>query len=63
MFQLKAYTFLDALTRQRTDGALVRLITPVYDSEQAQDAEARLQRFSQEFVPVLTGFLPGKEPR
>lgn len=61
MFQLKAYTFWDALTRQRTDGALVRLITPVYGPEEPRDAEARLQRFAQEFVPVLNGFLPGKE--
>ncbi|HEX7551311.1 MAG TPA: EpsI family protein, partial [Candidatus Methylomirabilis sp.] len=63
MFQLKAYAFWDALTRQRTDGALVRLITPVYGAEQPRDAEARLQRFAQEFVPVLAGFLPGKERR
>jgi len=45
------------------DGALVRLITPVYGTEQPRDAEARLQRFAAEFVPVLTGFLPGKERR
>lgn len=63
MFQLKAYTFWDALTRQRTDGALVRLITPVYGTEQPRDAEARLQRFALEFVPVLAGFLPGKGHR
>jgi EpsI family protein len=63
MFQLKAYAFWDALTRQRTDGALVRLITPVYGAEQPRDADARLQRFALEFVPVLTGFLPGKEHR
>jgi EpsI family protein len=63
MFQLKAYAFWDALTRHRSDGALVRLITPVYGTEQPRDAEARLQRFAAEFVPVLTGFLPGKERR
>jgi len=63
MFQLKAYAFWDALTKRRTDGALVRLITPVYAAEQPRDAEARLQRFAREFVPVLAGFLPGKERR
>lgn len=63
MFQLKAYAFWDALTRRRTDGALVRLITPVYGTEQPRDAETRLQRFALEFVSVLTGFLPGKEHR
>ena len=32
-YELKLYAFWDALTRQRTDGALVRLITPVYEGE------------------------------
>jgi len=39
MYQLKAYAFWDALTQHRTDGALVRLITPVYESEKPEDAE------------------------
>ncbi|HEX7628856.1 MAG TPA: EpsI family protein, partial [Candidatus Methylomirabilis sp.] len=61
MFQLKAYAFWDALTRRRTDGALVRLITPVYGNEQLTDAETRLQTFTRDLVPVLDRFLPGKE--
>jgi EpsI family protein len=61
MYQLKAYAFWDALTRRRTDGALVRLITPVYESEQLSDAETRLQAFTRDLVPVLDRFLPGKE--
>ncbi|OGP64972.1 MAG: EpsI family protein, partial [Deltaproteobacteria bacterium RBG_16_42_7] len=58
--QLKIYTFWDALTKQRTDGALVRIITPVYKSETLQDAEARLQGFVREIVPVLDEYIPGK---
>ncbi len=61
MYQLKVYAFWDALTRRRTDGALVRLITPVYESEQLQDAEARLQGFTRQVVPILDGFIPGKD--
>ena len=57
-YEMKLYTFWDALTRQRTDGALVRLITPVLPGEQVEDAEARLQGFTREIVPVLDGFLP-----
>jgi EpsI family protein len=63
LYQLKLFTFWDALTKQRTDGALVRVITPVYDSEQLQDAEQRLQSFTQNIVPVLEGFIPGKDLR
>jgi EpsI family protein len=58
LYQLKLYAFWDALTKQRTDGALVRLITPVYERESLEDAEARLQGFTREIVPVLDGFIP-----
>ena len=57
-YQLKLYTFWDALTKQRTDGALVRLITSVYDSEELADAEERLQGFARKIQPVLSQFLP-----
>lgn len=57
-WQLKLYTFWDALTRRRTDGALVRLITPVYETERLSDAEARLQGFTRDIVPVLARFIP-----
>ena len=57
-WELKIYNFWDALTRQRTDGALVRLITPVYPHEDAAQAEARLTAFTQAIVPVLNEFLP-----
>lgn len=58
LYQLKFYTFWNALTSRRTDGALVRVITPVYESEQLADAEARLQGFTREMTPVLATFLP-----
>lgn len=57
-YQLKIYTFWDALTRQRTDGALVRVITPLYENEPLASAEKRLQGFVTEIVPVLDQFIP-----
>jgi len=57
-YQLKIFAFWDALTRQRTDGALVRTITPVYEFEELKDAEERLQEFTRKIVPVLGEFLP-----
>ena len=60
-FQLKIFTFWDALTRQRTDGALVRLITPVYSNEKIETAETRLKRFVRDIGPVLEEFIPGKD--
>jgi EpsI family protein len=57
-WELKLYNFWDAITRQRTDGALVRLITPVYPNESVEDADKRFVVFTREIVPVLNEFLP-----
>jgi EpsI family protein len=57
-WELKLYNFWDALTRQRTDGALVRLITPVYPNETAAQAENRLTDFTRLILPVLNDYLP-----
>ena len=57
-WEMKIFNFWDALTRQRTDGALVRLITPVYGGEDVSQAEQRLAEFTREVVPVLNEFLP-----
>lgn len=57
-WEMKFYTFWDSLTRQRTDGALVRVITPITAGETPEEAEARLQQFTSEVVPILDGFLP-----
>ena len=58
IWQMKWYNFWDALTRQRTDGALVRLITPINSNETIADADLRLQAFTRDLVPVLNDFLP-----
>jgi exosortase D (VPLPA-CTERM-specific) len=57
-WQMKLYTFWDAVTRRRTDGALVRIITNVAETEKVTDAEARLQAFTRGVLPVLAEFLP-----
>jgi len=56
---MKIYNFWDALTMQRTDGALVRIITLVYPDESVADAEKRMQAFISDINPVLKKFLPG----
>jgi exosortase D (VPLPA-CTERM-specific) len=58
IWEMKLYNFIDALTQQRTDGALARLITPIGNNETIEDADARLQGFTRELVPVLNEFLP-----
>jgi exosortase D (VPLPA-CTERM-specific) len=57
-YQLKFYTFWGALTRQRTDGALVRLLTPVYENESISEADTRLQSFAGKIFLLLEDFIP-----
>jgi exosortase D (VPLPA-CTERM-specific) len=57
-FELKWFNFWDALTRQRTDGSLVRVITLIYPDETSGLAEDRLKRFIQDMYPVLSEYLP-----
>ena len=48
----------DAILKNRTDGALIRLITPIYPGEAEQAADNRLQEFATAAVPTLAKFLP-----
>lgn len=58
-FAAKIYLLLDSVTIGRTDGALVRLTTPILADETEADAEARLQDMFRETVQVLPRFVPG----
>ena len=60
IWQLKIFNFWDALTMHRTDGALVRIITPLSKDEDAEIADKRLQEFTCLIYPVLRDFLPGR---
>ncbi|MCK5682370.1 VPLPA-CTERM-specific exosortase XrtD, partial [bacterium] len=60
-YQLKIYVFWDALTKQRTDGALVRMITPVGQFEDVAASDKRLQAFMSKALPLLDQYIPGKE--
>jgi exosortase D (VPLPA-CTERM-specific) len=54
----KWHLLKDAIYLNRTDGALVRLTTPLYPGEDLSDADKRLQNFASELLPNLTKFLP-----
>ena len=54
----KWYLLSDAITENRSDGALVRLITTVSPSEVERDADNRLQLFMRDLLPRLGAYLP-----
>ncbi|HKF97585.1 MAG TPA: VPLPA-CTERM-specific exosortase XrtD [Steroidobacteraceae bacterium] len=57
-YLVKWYLFEDALLRNRSDGALVRLITPLRQSEAPAAADARLAQFVTTVRPALANYLP-----
>jgi EpsI family protein len=57
-FAVKWYLFWDALTRHRTDGALVRLITVLPPASSVADADRRLTEFAGRITPTLTRYVP-----
>ncbi len=57
-FVVKWFLFWDALTRHRTDGALVRLITTLPPSGEEADADRRLVEMTAQVAPTLTRYVP-----
>lgn len=54
----KVYLVTDAIRLKRTDGALVRVITPIDAREDASAARARAEAFTAQLVPMLPRFIP-----
>ncbi len=57
-YMVKWYLFWDALTKQRTDGALVRLTVYVPPGADMSAADARLVSLAKEVERVLPGYIP-----
>jgi EpsI family protein len=58
-YQLKMYNLWDALVKQRTDGALIRVISAVDALESIEDTDTRIQSFIREIMPLLNEYIPG----
>lgn len=59
-YMAKWYIFWDSLTRKRTDGALVRVISLVPPNANIEDIEKNLQQFVADFKPVFPNYIPGE---
>lgn len=58
-YAVKFHAVADALRRGRSDGGIVRLITPIGPLEDERAADARIGRFMESMVPRLERFFPG----
>lgn len=57
-YWMKWYLFVDALTRNRTDGALVRVVSPLRQGESTEAVDQRIQDFIRLAEPHLDTFVP-----
>jgi exosortase D (VPLPA-CTERM-specific) len=57
-YLVKWYLLVDAVTKHRTDGALVRVIVPLAPSAAANEADHELQSFLGTLTPTLTKYVP-----
>jgi exosortase D (VPLPA-CTERM-specific) len=58
-YKAKWHLLIDSVVMRRTDGALIRLVTPLAGSENEADAAKRLDDFLAVSYPVLNSFIPG----
>ncbi len=57
-YWVKLYLFWDLITRQRSDGAMIRLVTAVAKGDAVEAADQRLRAFTQSAFPRLRQFIP-----
>lgn len=57
-YAAKWYLLVDSITRHRTDGALVRLMTMVGPNGDVKRADKRLTAFARRLAPILPQYVP-----
>ena len=57
-YYMKWYLLKDAIERNRTDGALVRVTTYLRPTEDESAADQRIQAFLHDSLPLLDGYVP-----
>jgi EpsI family protein len=57
-YKAKLYMLANSIRSNRTDAALVRVITPVREGESQAAAHQRAVGFAEKFVPLLPRYIP-----
>jgi EpsI family protein len=54
----KYYLVSDSVRMNRSDGSLIRLITPMLENESAASAQARVMQLGSQIIPLLDSYIP-----
>jgi EpsI family protein len=57
----KIYTVLDAIRYNRTDAALIRIISPIANTETEKLSEQAATEFAEAILPIVSSFLPASD--
>ena len=57
-YRAKIFSIIDAVRLNRTDAALVRIVTPILDNETETASETRASAFVQSIFPLTGRYLP-----
>ena len=57
-FAVKWYLLRDGIVQRRTDGGLIRFITPLAVGESPESGDARLAEMTRAVVPMLPKYVP-----
>jgi exosortase D (VPLPA-CTERM-specific) len=57
-FLAKYYLIFDSIRMNRSDGALVRLMTPMLNGESADAAQARTMKLGSKLLPLIDRYIP-----
>jgi exosortase D (VPLPA-CTERM-specific) len=60
-FVMKIALIFDAVRIRRTDGAMIRIMTPIVDGEALETADERLLGFMRELEPKLPAYIPAAD--
>jgi exosortase D (VPLPA-CTERM-specific) len=57
-YSAKYYLIADSVRMHRSDGALIRLMTPMFEHESPEAAQARMMQLGNQFLPFLDRSIP-----
>ena len=57
-WRAKYYLISDSIGMHRSDGGMVRLMTPMLNGESPDAAQGRMMNFVSQFLPLLDGYIP-----
>jgi len=57
-YMAKFYLVADAIRMHRSDGALIRVLTPIGSMENTSKARGRVEAFTKQLMPMLPRFIP-----